>query len=84
MTTPRIVVTGIGASTPLGGTAPESWSALLAGDSGTRTLEYDWVEQYDLPVKFAARGAGPPVDRARAPRRQAPRPVGAVRARLRA
>ena len=28
--TKRIVVTGIGASSPLGGTAPESWSALLA------------------------------------------------------
>ncbi|GAA2994064.1 3-oxoacyl-[acyl-carrier-protein] synthase II [Microbacterium terrae] len=54
MSTPRIVVTGIGASTPLGGTAPESWAALLDGVSGTRTLEYDWVEKYDLPVTFAA------------------------------
>ena len=54
MSTPRIVVTGIGASTPIGGTAPESWSALLAGVSGTRSLEYDWVEQYQLPVTFAA------------------------------
>jgi len=54
MSTPRIVVTGIGASSPLGGTAPESWDALLAGESGTHTLEYDWVEQYQLPVTFAA------------------------------
>ena len=54
MSTPRIVVTGIGASHPIGGTAPESWSALLAGVSGARTLEYDWVEQYQLPVTFAA------------------------------
>lgn len=54
MSTARIVVTGIGASSPLGGTAPESWSALLNGESGTRTLEYDWVEQYSLPVTFAA------------------------------
>ncbi|GAA1674351.1 beta-ketoacyl-[acyl-carrier-protein] synthase family protein [Microbacterium lacus] len=54
MSTPRIVVTGIGASSPLGGTAPESWSALLDGVSGARTLEYDWVEQYQLPVTFAA------------------------------
>jgi 3-oxoacyl-[acyl-carrier-protein] synthase II len=55
MSTPRIVVTGIGASTPLGGTAPESWSALLSGASGAHTLAYDWVEKYQLPVHFAAK-----------------------------
>jgi 3-oxoacyl-[acyl-carrier-protein] synthase II len=54
MSNQRIVVTGIGASSPIGGTAPESWDALLAGASGTRTLEYDWVEKYQLPVTFAA------------------------------
>ncbi|MEN2740892.1 beta-ketoacyl-[acyl-carrier-protein] synthase family protein [Microbacterium sp. X-17] len=54
MSTPRIVVTGIGASSPIGGTAPESWSALLAGTSGARTLAHDWVGQYELPVTFAA------------------------------
>ena len=54
MSNSRIVVTGIGATSPLGGTAPESWSALLDGVSGARTLEYDWVEQYQLPVTFAA------------------------------
>ena len=53
MNSPKIVITGIGASSPLGGTAKDSWEALLAGESGVRTLEYDWVEQYDLPVKFA-------------------------------
>ncbi|MCR2818761.1 beta-ketoacyl-[acyl-carrier-protein] synthase family protein [Microbacterium sp. zg.Y1090] len=57
MSAPRIVVTGIGASSPIGGTAPESWSALLAGASGARTLEYDWVEKYQLPVTFAAQAA---------------------------
>jgi len=57
MSSPRIVVTGIGASSPIGGTAPESWSALLAGASGARTLEYDWVEEYQLPVTFAAQAA---------------------------
>ena len=57
MSIPRIVVTGIGASSPIGGTAPESWSALLDGASGARTLEYDWVEQYQLPVTFAAQAA---------------------------
>ena len=52
--TKKIVVTGIGTSNPLGGTAPDSWAALLAGDSGTRTIEADWVAQYDIPVHFAA------------------------------
>lgn len=49
----KIVVTGIGASSPLGGTAAESWESLLAGESGVRTLEQEWVEKYDLPVTFA-------------------------------
>ncbi|AND16686.1 beta-ketoacyl-[acyl-carrier-protein] synthase II [Rathayibacter tritici] len=52
--TKKIVVTGIGASTPLGGTARDSWNALLAGESGARSLEQDWVAQYDIPVTFAA------------------------------
>ena len=51
--TKKIVVTGIGASSPLGGTAPESWQALLAGESGIRSLEYDWVAEHNLPVTFA-------------------------------
>ncbi len=52
--TKKIVVTGIGATSPIGATAPDSWKALLAGASGARTLDYDWVEKYDLPVSFAA------------------------------
>ncbi|GAA3948322.1 beta-ketoacyl-ACP synthase II [Microbacterium soli] len=52
--TKRIVVTGIGATSALGGTAPDNWAALLAGTSGTRTLQHDWVEKYQLPVRFAA------------------------------
>ncbi|GAA3646135.1 beta-ketoacyl-[acyl-carrier-protein] synthase family protein [Microbacterium marinilacus] len=49
-----IVVTGIGATSALGGTAPETWQNLLAGVSGTRRLEHDWVAKYELPVTFAA------------------------------
>jgi len=55
--TKRIVVTGIGATSPLGGTATESWDNLLAGVSGARTIEQDWVAQNDLPVTFAATAA---------------------------
>lgn len=54
MTTKKIVITGIGATTPIGGTAPESWAALLAGASGARPLEHEWVATYELPVTFAA------------------------------
>ncbi|WP_243063145.1 beta-ketoacyl synthase [Humibacter sp. RRB41] len=54
MSPKKIVVTGIGASSPLGGTAPESWSALLAGESGTHTLTHEWVQKYELPITFAA------------------------------
>jgi 3-oxoacyl-[acyl-carrier-protein] synthase II len=52
--TKKIVVTGIGTISPIGATAPETWAALLAGKSGTRSLQHDWVEEYSLPVTFAA------------------------------
>ncbi|ROR67178.1 beta-ketoacyl-[acyl-carrier-protein] synthase family protein [Agrococcus jenensis] len=52
--THKIVITGIGATSPLGGTARASWDALLAGESGSSTLEHDWVAKYELPVTFAA------------------------------
>jgi len=48
-----VVVTGIGATSPLGGTARESWEALLRGESGVKTLTHDWVAEHDLPVTFA-------------------------------
>ncbi|MEV8268306.1 beta-ketoacyl-[acyl-carrier-protein] synthase family protein [Microbacterium sp. NPDC076911] len=57
MTMSRIVVTGIGASTPIGGTANDSWAALLDGVSGVSSLDFDWVAQNDLPVTFAAQAA---------------------------
>jgi 3-oxoacyl-[acyl-carrier-protein] synthase II len=50
----RIVVTGLGATSPVGGTATETWDAILAGQSGVRMMPFDWVETYELPVKFAA------------------------------
>ncbi|MDV3222616.1 beta-ketoacyl-ACP synthase II [Intrasporangium sp.] len=50
----RVVVTGLGATTPVGGTAPETWEAVLAGRSGARTMDFDWVAKYELPVTFAA------------------------------
>lgn len=49
----RVVVTGIGATTPLGGDAPSSWQALLNGESGVSALEQEWVARHELPVTFA-------------------------------
>lgn len=50
----EVVVTGIGATSPLGGSARDSWTALLAGQSGVRSLDYDWVTEREIPVTFAA------------------------------
>ncbi len=60
--TKKIVVTGIGATSPLGGTARDSWNALLAGESGVRTLEQSWVAELGLPVTFAASAKVPASD----------------------
>lgn len=49
-----VVVTGLGATTPLGGDVPSTWAAALAGESGARTFDNDWAETYGLPVTFAA------------------------------
>ncbi|GAA1007183.1 3-oxoacyl-[acyl-carrier-protein] synthase 2 [Acrocarpospora pleiomorpha] len=54
----RVVVTGLGATTPLGGDVASTWSALLDGRSGVRPLTEDWVDS--VPVKFAGRVAVEP------------------------
>ena len=54
MTATDVVVTGLGATTPLGGDVASTWDGLLNGRSGVRRLEVDWVERYDLPAKIGA------------------------------
>jgi 3-oxoacyl-[acyl-carrier-protein] synthase II len=63
MAAPDVVVTGIGAFSPLGGNAQDTWTALLAGESGARTLPYPWVEELQLPVTFAATTKVDPAER---------------------
>ena len=58
MSARRVVVTGLGATTPLGGDVPTTWSALLAGTSGVRLLTEEWAQT--IPVRFAARVAVEP------------------------
>lgn len=50
-----IVVTGIGATSPLGGNVRDSWEALLRKESGIRPLTEEWVQTHELPVTFAGR-----------------------------
>ena len=62
-----VVITGFGATTPLGGDAPSTWEGLLAGRSGVRLLEEDWAAE--LTVRIAAHVAvEPDIDRVEARR----------------
>jgi 3-oxoacyl-[acyl-carrier-protein] synthase II len=49
-----VVVTGMGATTPLGGDIASTWRAALAGESGARSFDNDWAEKYEISVSFAA------------------------------
>src|ERR687890_415317 len=60
MSATRVVVTGLGTTSPVGGDVPSTWAALLAGKSGVRALTEDWAEQ--LPVKIAGRVAVEPTE----------------------
>ena len=56
--TDDVVVTGLGATTPLGGDVESFWSALLAGRSGVAALTEDWAA--NLKVRIGARMAVDP------------------------
>jgi 3-oxoacyl-[acyl-carrier-protein] synthase II len=55
-----VVVTGIGATTPLGGDSASTWDGLIAGRSGISTLEQDWAAE--LPVRIAGQIAVEPTE----------------------
>jgi 3-oxoacyl-[acyl-carrier-protein] synthase II len=54
----RIVITGLGATTPVGGDVATTWESFVAGRSGVRALTEDWAAE--LPVRIAARVAVEP------------------------
>lgn len=58
MTNRDVVVTGLGATTPLGGDVPSTWRGILAGHSGAQLLDDEWAA--DLPVRIAATAAADP------------------------
>jgi 3-oxoacyl-[acyl-carrier-protein] synthase II len=69
MPSTRVVVTGLGTTSPVGGDVPSTWQALLAGTSGIRHLDDEWVDT--LPVKIGGRVAVEPsevLDRVKARR----------------
>jgi 3-oxoacyl-[acyl-carrier-protein] synthase II len=62
MSTPTadVVVTGLGATTPLGGDVASTWEALLAGRSGVSRITDDWIT--DFPAQLVARLTNDPMD----------------------
>lgn len=65
----RVVVTGLGTTSPVGGDVPSTWEALVAGTSGVTHLTEDWAA--DLPVQIAGTAAVDPagvLDRVKARR----------------
>jgi 3-oxoacyl-[acyl-carrier-protein] synthase II len=57
---PTVVVTGLGATTPIGGDIASTWDGLLTGRSGAKLLEDEWAA--DLPVRIAAPVAVDPLE----------------------
>jgi 3-oxoacyl-[acyl-carrier-protein] synthase II len=60
MSRTRVVVTGMGVTSPLGGDVASTWDGLVNGRSGVRAITQDWVEE--LPVKIAGTAAVEPTE----------------------
>ncbi len=63
----RVVITGVGAISPVGADAPTTWQSMLAGRSGVTNLTQEWAAR--LPCKIAAPAAAEPstlIDRVQA------------------
>lgn len=65
----EIVITGLGATTPLGGDLASTWAGMLAGRSGVSAITEEWAAE--LPARIAAYVAVDPseiIDRVKARR----------------
>ncbi len=60
MSRTRVLVTGLGATSPVGGDVTTTWEALLSGQSGVDVLKHDWAAQ--LGTQIAAEVAVDPKD----------------------
>jgi 3-oxoacyl-[acyl-carrier-protein] synthase II len=78
--TVEVLVTGLGATTPLGGDAASTWDGMIAGRSGVSALTQEWARQ--LPVRIAGQLAvEPPIDRVQARRMDRSEQVAVVATR---
>jgi 3-oxoacyl-[acyl-carrier-protein] synthase II len=78
--TVEVLVTGLGATTPLGGDVASTWDGMLAGHSGVSALTQEWAAQ--LPVRIAGQLAvEPAIDRVQARRMDRSEQVAVVAAR---
>lgn len=55
-----VVITGLGATSPLGGDLASTWEGMLAGRSGVRKLQQPWAEE--LPTRIAGEAAVDPTE----------------------
>jgi len=62
MSNDDVVITGLGATTPLGGDVESTWDGLLSGANGVRPIEADWTERFQLPVGIGASLAQEPTE----------------------
>ena len=60
MSRTRVVITGMGTTSPLGGDVASTWDGMLAGRSGVRALTEEWAEE--MPVRIAGRIAVEPTE----------------------
>jgi 3-oxoacyl-[acyl-carrier-protein] synthase II len=60
MSAKRVVITGLGATSPVGGDVATTWSALIEGRSGVALLTQDWAEP--LGARIAAEVAVDPLE----------------------
>jgi 3-oxoacyl-[acyl-carrier-protein] synthase II len=60
MSQTRVLVTGLGTTSPVGGDVQSTWAALLAGQSGVDVLKQDWAAQ--LATQIAGEVAVDPGD----------------------
>ncbi|KAA5826557.1 beta-ketoacyl-[acyl-carrier-protein] synthase family protein [Saccharopolyspora hirsuta] len=60
--TTEVVITGLGATTPLGGDVASTWDGVLNGATGIKRLEEEWLDRFELPAKIGAPLAVEPAD----------------------
>src|SRR5919107_4040968 len=56
----RVLVTGLGTTSPVGGDVTATWNALVSGQSGVGRLKQDWAA--DLGAQIGAEVAVDPTD----------------------